>query len=192
MPSRRSFRVNLENVVIENSVIATEGTKTEPQYFAIFKSRGPIVKVKCLEGNTKSSPTKVLQRMNVYLHEESLKDYDEAWLVVDKDSWTDKQLTQLYQWSQKQNNYGFALSNPKFEFWLLLHFEDSTGVTSINCIEKLNRYLPDFDKGVDGRKITLGHVSEAIRRAKQRDNPPCTDWPRTNGFTVYKLVEKIL
>lgn len=166
--------------------------KTEPQYFAIFRSQEPIVKVKCLEGKTKSSPTQVLQRMNAYLHEESLKDYDEAWLVVDKDSWTDEQLTQLHQWSQKRNNYGFALSNPKFEFGLLLHFEDPTGVTSANCIEKLNHHWPDYDKGIDLRKITLDHVSEAIRRAKQRDNPPCTDWPRATGSTVYRLVERIL
>ena len=171
---------------------ATEGMKTEPQYFAIFKSREPIVKVKCLEGKTKSSPTQVLQRMNAYLREELLKEYDEAWLVVDKDSWTDDQLAQLYQWSQKRENYGFALSNPKFELWLLLHFEEPTGVTFTNCIERLNRYWPNYDKGIDVRKITLDHISEAIRRAKQRDNPPCSDWPRTIGSTVYKLVEKIL
>lgn len=193
MPPRRTFRRKLgERRYRKIIVIATEGKKTEPQYFAMFKSREPMVKVKCLEGKIGSSPTQVLQRMNVYLREESLKDIDEAWLVVDKDSWTDEQLTQLYQWSQNRRNYGFALSNPKFELWLLLHFDDPIGVTPANCIEKLNRYLPNYDKGIDVRKITLDHVLEAIRRAKQRDNPPCTDWPRNTGSTVYKLVEKIL
>ena len=74
MPPRRSFRRKLgERRYRKKIVIATEGKKTEPQYFAMFKSREPMVKVKCLEGKTGSSPTQVLQRMNVYLREESLK-----------------------------------------------------------------------------------------------------------------------
>ncbi len=44
-----------------------------------------------------------------------------------KDEWTDDQLSQLNEWAQGADNYGFALSNPKFEFWLLLHFEDGSG-----------------------------------------------------------------
>ena len=66
--------------------------------------------------------------MTDHLESEGLKPSDEAWLVVDKDQWTDEQLTQLHQWSLQQENYGFALSNPKFEYWLLLHFEDGTGI----------------------------------------------------------------
>jgi hypothetical protein len=34
--------------------------------------------------------------------------------------------------------------------------------------------------------------SVAVRRARRRDNPPCDDWPRSTGTTVYKLVENIL
>jgi hypothetical protein len=42
----------------------------------------------------------VLARMESYLKEEGLKASDEAWLVVDKDQWTEEQLSLLYQWSQ--------------------------------------------------------------------------------------------
>lgn len=86
--------------------------------------------------------------MTDHLEHEGLKSSDEAWLVVDKDQWTDEQLTQLHQWSLQQENYGFALSNPKFEYWLLLHFEDGTGVTSSrDCTERLKRWIPEYDKG---------------------------------------------
>lgn len=117
----------------------------------------------------------------------------EAWLVVDKDQWTDEQLTELFNWSRKQDNYGFALSNPKFEYWLLLHFEDGNGITcSRDCSERLRRFYPEYNKGIDPRKITMGMVMDAIRRAKQRDNPRCLDWPRIiGGTTVYRLVENI-
>jgi hypothetical protein len=150
--------------------------------------------VKCLKGRNDSAPRHVLKRMEDYLRQQDLKDSDEAWLVVDRDLWTEEQLTQLHAWTQRRANYGLALSNPKFEYWLLLHFEDGTGVKSVqNCIDRLKRHLPDFDKDIDARKITRQGIDDAIRRAKLRDNPLCADWPRTiGGTTVYRLIENIL
>lgn len=175
-------------------VIATEGTKTEPQYFALFKNRHSFVKVVCVKGKPHSAPHRVLGRMKDYLEREDLLPSDEAWLVVDKDAWTNEQLAQLHAWSQEADNYGFALSNPKFEYWLLLHFEPGTGIESPReCSDRLKRHLPNYDKGIDGRKFTPDRIKEAIDRAKARDNPPCEDWSRALGSTtVYKLVEKIL
>ena len=49
---------------------------------------------------------------------------DEAWIVIDRDEWTEEQLARLHQWSNERTNHGFALSNPNFEYWLILHFED--------------------------------------------------------------------
>jgi hypothetical protein len=159
----------------------------------MFNSQQSVIRVDCLTGRHESSPPQVLKRMDVRLKNESLRNSDEAWLVVDKDQWTDIQLAQLYDWSQKQENYGFALSNPKFEYWLLLHFEDGTGIlNSHGCSDRLRRYLPDYDKNINSRKITKEMITDAIRRARLRDNPPCTDWPRANGTTVYRLVEKII
>ena len=119
---------------------------------------------------------------------------DEAWLVVGKDNWKDEQLERLHAWAQSHKNYGFALSNPKFEYWLLLHFEDGIGISSsIECSERLKRYLPGYDKGIDVRKISRSQIDMAVERARQRDNPPCCDWPRNPGVTtVYRLVESIL
>lgn len=175
-------------------VIATEGTKTEPQYFALFNNRHSVVKVVCVKGKPHSAPHRVLGRMKDRLKRENLLPSDEAWLVIDKDEWTDGQLAQLHAWSQKKKNYGFALSNPKFEYWLLLHFERGTGIgSSRECSDRLKQHLPNYDKGIDGREFTPDRIKEAIDRAKARDNSPCEDWPRALGSTtVYKLVEKIL
>lgn len=71
-------------------------------------------------------------------------------------------------------------------------FEDGNGVAnSQQCSTRLKQYLPDYDKGIDIRKITTEMIADAVRRAKTRDNPPCQDWPRALGTTVYKLVESI-
>ncbi len=170
-----------------------EGQKTEPQYFAYFNNQNSVIRINCLRGGNDSSPNHVLKRMKDFLRIEGIKRTDEAWLIVDKDQWTDNQLYQLHEWAQKAENYNFALSNPKFELWLLLHFEDGDGVTSSqSCTQRLKRHLPDYDKGFDIRKITNVKINDAIKRAKQKDNPPCKDWPRAIGTTVYKLVENIL
>lgn len=194
-PGRRKFQRPLgERRYRKLFVIAAEGVKTEPQYFAIFNDQQAVIRVNCLKGSNDSSPPQVLKRMEDHLRREDLKSSDEAWLVVDKDQWTDEQLALLHAWSLKRDNYGFALSNPKFEYWLLLHFEDGTGIkSSQDCSDRLKRYIPGYNKGIDSRKITRKRIDEAIRRARLRDSSPCADWPRSfGGTTVYKLVESIL
>lgn len=194
MPRRRRFqRPPGKRRYRKLFVIACEGEKTEPQYFFIFNDPQSVISVRCISKARDSSPPQVLRRLKEHLSRERLRPSDEAWLVVDKDMWTDGQLEQLHAWSLERSNYGFALSNPKFEYWLLLHFEDGRGITSSRvCTERLRRHLPDLSKGIDVRKITRERVDDAIHRARARDVPPCNDWPRDMGrTTVYKLVESI-
>ena len=176
-------------------VIAVEGAKTEPQYFAIFNKINPnIIKIKCLKGNNQSSPTSILKRMENHLKVEGLEETDEAWLVIDMDQWSNEQIGELFEWSQLKENYGFALSNPMFEFWLLLHFENGNNIGNANeCLDRLKRYLPEYKKDIDTGKFTDKAIHNAVQRAKERDNPKCKDWPRmVGGTTVYRLVEKLV
>lgn len=174
-------------------MLAVEGTKTEPQYFTIFNRQGPV-NVKCLNRPGGSDPFSVLKRMSQYLKVEGLKASDQAWLVVDKDQWTEQQLVQLNRWGQKQQNHGFALSNPNFELWLLLHFEAGTDISSSqDCANRLRKHLPNYNKAIRPGTFSRVQVEEAVKRAKQHDTPPCNDWPRSfGGTTIYKLVEEIL
>ena len=174
-------------------IVATEGEITEPQYFELFNEKQSIVRVKCLKSGKGNTPEDVLRRMSVFLGQEGLKKDDEAWLVADKDQWSDDQLRLLFNWSLKADNFDFALSNPKFEYWLLLHFDDGDGIrTPRECDERPSRYLPDYDKTIDHKKFNQSGIDDAIRRARARDTPPCHDWPRLAGSTVYRLVQSIL
>ncbi len=174
-------------------IIATEGYVTEPQYFELFNKYQPIVHIKCLRDKSKNSPPQVLKRLSTQLKNENFMKSDEAWLVVDKDKWTDAQLGQLFEWSNQSSQHGFALSNPKFEYWLLLHFEEGNGIASSHdCSGRLQVHLPDYDKDINSRKFTREMIEAAVHRAEVRDNPPCPDWPKVTGTTVYKLVAKIL
>lgn len=173
-------------------VIATEGSKTEIQYFGMFNNEKSVIHVKCLQGKHRSAPRHVLKRMREYIEKEGLLTSDEAWLVVDKDQWDDDQLDLLFQWSKSKINYGLAVSNPKFEFWLLLHFNEGNSIgTPQQCIDRLRRFLPDYDKNIDATKIKP-YVVIAVERAKSRDLLSSCDWPRSIGTTVYRLIERLL
>jgi len=193
MPRRRFRRSLGERRYRQLFVIATEGAVTEPAYFELFNEDQVVVRIRCLKSKTKNSPGSVLERLKHYLKEENLRKKDEAWLVVDLDQWTEEQLHELYVWSCQSDCYGFAVSNPKFEYWLLLHFEETKGsCESRECSKRLQQYLPEYDKTINRRHFTPDRIDQAVRRAELRDNPPCSDWPRKTGTTVYRLVKKIL
>jgi len=176
-------------------IISVEGTKTEPQYFSIFNDRSTVIHTTCInDKKTSSSPMQALERIRGYLKSKKLRKGDEAWIVVDKDNWSDHDLAKLFKWSLQSNSYGFALSNPKFEFWLLLHFEDGHGVGSPKeCDERLGRQLPDYCKNINPRLFSEARVLEAISRAERKDSPPVNDWHKSAcGTTVYKLVKKLI
>ena len=191
--SRRNFkRPAGERSYRKMYVLATEGTKTEPKYFNLFNEGEAIIHVKCLKHGSGSDPEKILKVLKKYIKDKGLLVGDEAWVIVDRDKWTEGQLNMLHNWSQSAGNYSLAVSNPKFEYWLLLHFEDGSGVNSSQeCDERLLRAHPNYKKNNIGiRKLEPG-ISEAIRRAKQKDSPPCAKWPLITGTTVYRLVEKL-
>lgn len=168
-----------------------EGVVTEPEYFNMFNGAKTVIHINCLKGDSGSAPRHVLRRMNDYLKAKGLLKSDEAWLVIDRDTWPDTAIGELYEWTKSKNNLYFALSNPNFEFWLLLHFEDGSGiVSSHDCKVRLTRHLPNYDKSIDVSRLQSG-VQDAVARAKRRDNPR-RSWPQSTGTTVYRLVESIL
>jgi hypothetical protein len=175
-------------------VIAVEGQRTEFDYFGLFNTEESTVQVRCLRSRHNSAPAQVLKRMEAELEAKALRTGDEAWLVVDRDEWAVSQLDELYRWAEAAGNRGFALSNPKFEFWLLLHFEEGKGIgSSRECSERLFRYIPDYDKRIKPGTFDSDRIKAAIQRARVRDNPPCADWPRQMGSTtLYRLVQKLM
>lgn len=178
-------------------VIVTEGAVTEPQYFARVKAlcSQALIDIRCLDTGHKSAPQHLRTTIMNFIRENSLRKSDEAWVVVDRDQWTHDALSALIHWSQEEDNYGFAISNPKFEYWLLLHAENGNGINTIRqCHEHLKRHGIINDKHINHDAITVQNITNAIYRARQRDNNPREDILKKDAYftTVYKLVENIL
>lgn len=137
-------------------LICTEGTKTEPEYFQMLNSLFHSVNIKCPTHKvSKNHPSAVLELMKREMEKYKFQDSDQAWIVMDKNDWSEKQLNEPYEWSTESENFGFAVSNPNFEYWLLLHFEDAKDIdTDIDSVKKiiekrLCRYIPKYDKSID-------------------------------------------
>lgn len=173
-------------------LISCEGSVTEPEYFEFFQTQAII---KCLRAKGQSSPRAVLERMKKAFDRTSFKKGDEAWLVVDKDNWNDNQLSELHRWTKERGlvKRGLAVSNPRFELWLLLHFEDVAHPCSGHeCTNRLEKHLTGYDKHLDCTAFPRKSCESAIVRAKKLDQTVVQDWPRRTGTTVYRLVETLL
>lgn len=174
-------------------LIASEGRVTEPIYFQAVQNLVENVDIRCVSASRQSSPFHILKRMKSALGElTTFSRKDSAWIVADRDLWTNEQLCLLYEWADKAPNRGVAISNPAFECWLLLHFEEKNFDSHAKYTERLRQHIPDYDKKFAPSLITIEAVRAACQRAKSRDNPPCMKYPELPGrSTVYRLIEDI-
>ena len=190
--NRRSFRRRKPSLSYRKLfIIATEGHKTEPDYFSLFNSKEATIRLKIISSRHRSSPRHVLQRAEAAVKQEQLRKDDEIWLVIDFDQWPEEQLEEVFSGCQLAG-FQLAVSNPKFEYWLLLHFEEGKGVNNSKaCTHKLLQHLPKYEKGNLEIHKLYPKVPDAIRRAEEKNRPPCEKWPGQNGSTVYLLVKKL-
>ncbi|MDO5116733.1 MAG: RloB family protein [Synergistaceae bacterium] len=174
-------------------LIASEGRVTEPVYFQAVQSMAENVDIRCVTSSGRSAPPYILKKIKKALNElTTFSCKDSAWVVADKDRWEKEQLDTLYEWAEKAPNYGVAVSNPAFECWLLMHFEEKSPDSLAKCTERLRRYIPNYDKKFSSALITMEAIRAAHQRGKGRDNPPCERYPEIPGrSTVYRLIEDI-
>jgi hypothetical protein len=175
-------------------VIAVEGEKTEAQYFSLFESTRVHVEVLPAGLGGLSAPRQVLERLVGFEERFDLDTDDERWLVLDVDRQRGQFLEEVTQ-AARQSGYGLAVSNPCFELWLLLHFQEADRADT-NCaavIERLRPHVGGYNKAkIKLDPYTAGRTREAIARAKALEGERDTRWPNLPGTHVYKVVEKLL
>ena len=73
----------------------------------------------------------------------------------------------LDDWSKRKENYGIAISNPSFEFWLLLHYHDTCtkNTTASACTRELSTLITGYKdcKRILPKQFTGEQIKEAIR-----------------------------
>lgn len=173
-------------------LIVCEGTKTEPNYFRSFEVLSAKVEIRGTGRNTLS-----LVHYAERILDERDEEFDEVWLVFDKDSFSSVSFNNAVFFCQAHHDEGFrvAYSNEAFELWYLLHFELITKpISRFNYNAMLSKRMKTYYKKnlPNMYQQLLPRQPLAIENAKllyeKRSNSPAKDNPST---TVFQLVEEL-
>jgi len=116
-------------------IISCEGENSEPQYFETIRDKlskyiDALIEIEIVPKLSGSAPSNVIDDLQIYIKEKKEKygyekKYDEFWIVIDRE----KQETRRDNILKilpicKSNDIQIAITNPVFEFWVLLHIVD--------------------------------------------------------------------
>jgi hypothetical protein len=155
-------------------VIASEDRFAVKQYFELFQSTR--IQFHVLEtDHGESSPQHVMARLEQYLDDYCVGEGDQFWLVCDTDHWIkSNHIQNLVEVVRrcKQKGISVALSNPCFDLWLLLHFDDFPTASALACNQigdLIREKVASFNKSrVYDLPFSESSVRDAIKRS--RDN----------------------
>ncbi len=202
MPSKYKRKSSVRDPY-KKIVIAMEGNRTEPLYFNEVKKkfRSSAVKVELLtrdESDTRSAPVHVIEQLNSYKKNNRLLDTDKLWLVIDRDRWPQEQLHDVAS-RCSTSRYYLGVSNPCFEIWLVLHYEDLSGITSPEKEQLLSTQTTKEKwseiysrKRIGSYSQIIEQINNAIINAQNLDRDRTSRWPNSIGSRVYKLAESII
>jgi hypothetical protein len=205
---RESNSIEKEKII----VLAFEGNDTEVIYFEEFKGSEVfddalifLHLLKRPKSDTNSAPNHVFKKLKKEAKDEyNFKDCDELWMIIDTDRW--KNIPDIILECKNQNNMFVAVSNPCFEFWLLLHIKDiseysneelelilknSKVTNKKNYVDsKIAEILGSYNKSNPKPELFIPTLDSAIKQAKKL-NQNNADYPISLGSHVYKIIEKL-
>lgn len=178
--------------VRSNIYIACEGAKTETQYINLLKQRFSLENTNInpiSRKTTKSSPTQVLKDIKNETKGRFVSG-DQAWIIIDKDSWTKEQLNEVLKWvREKEDDRKLFISSPSFDLWILLHYTEHKGtITQKTCIDKLKNYVPNYNKKLP-KQFTDQEIKQAQERAKKLTENKNLINTSDSGTEMYKVIE---
>ncbi|MGW0982186.1 RloB family protein [Streptomyces xiamenensis] len=156
-------------------LIYCEGARTEEQYFVGLRrtelSKLPVtVKVGSAHGEAiklvreavkhkERAPTSRADRFTAY---------DEVWCVMDVEAPAPQPgLTQALE-TARRNNIEVALTNPCFELWLLLHFQDVTGYRTSTAAQKLLERHTECGYTPERKHLEYSSLKDRFAKAESR------------------------
>ena len=155
-------------------LIVTEGEKTEPQYFMALRDRlhlsavdVEIVHPEGTDPKTLVDKAKELQDTRKREAKAGNKvEYDEVWVVFDLEKTHDRRREEASSAKSSRNarKIAFAISDPCFEYWLVLHerFTTSPCAGCDDAIALLRQTWGEYEKGVVPSPAFIEKVPSAV------------------------------
>jgi len=155
-------------------IISCEGSNTEPAYFEAIKEKlskqiSALIKIEIVPKEAGASePKDIVCNLDEFLHTEYDYKYeydDELWVVWDREKVNARKEHILKILPEcKEKNYNIAMTNPLFEFWLLLHVNDITKYDN----EIL--YINDWDTPSKNRRYIDKELSNILSNGYNKKN----------------------
>ena len=166
---RRNIRKDAKLIII-----ISEGECTEPYYFIKFNGelRYSGVRIKTPKVRQTDPISLVKTAINIINKKRSdcrisQEDGDEIYCVYDVDDNSDEDLNSAKELAEK-NGIKIFLSNPCFEIWFLLHFEQvNKGISREDLYEQLKKYVKNYEKSSDVYHLLKDLQANAIANAER-------------------------
>lgn len=184
-------------------ILGTEGNnKTETLYFTELEKKQNKYHIIFTNSNN-TDPNSVITSVFKEAQKQEIKikngDISAVIFDIDLDINKIKTIQKIINLAKKKNVEIYS-SNPCFELWYLLHFTYSTKPynSNIEVINKLKKYIPDYEKNKCNFNILYPLTSKAITNSKliqlkQKEINYNNNYLINNPNTdVYKLVEKLI
>lgn len=208
--SNQSFRRQQGNRERPSLLIVCEGEATEPIYFNALRAdlKLSVVEVEIVgEG---CAPVTLVQRAVDRTerrkreaakarkkHEQHAPPFDEVWCIFDTERLDENPSFYEAVRTARQYNIQTGVSNPAFEYWYLLHFDETSRPFSnaYELIKALEKYIPGYAKNQNVYGIIGEYTDAAIDRAdtivrSHKEWNPDDNFPNPSTY-VYKLVKKL-
>lgn len=176
-------------------VIFCEGKVSEPDYLNGLKRLRTIRESTSINVEVDPRHGDPLTLVRRAIERKKDAEVDQCWCVFDVE-WPDNhpQLRRAVELAER-NSIGIAVSNPCFELWLVLHFQDQTACLTTDQADQLSRNLD----GRQGKRIDpsayLDRRRDAAQRARwlaDRHSRNLTFFPDDNpSSTMHKLLAAI-
>ncbi len=177
-------------------LIVCEGEKTEPIYLEALRAFFDLSQTNIvIDPKSDSSPTSVVKYAKKQITKETEAPYDRVFCVIDRDRHADfhDALNLIEGFRSRYTKLEKIVSNPCFEYWLLLHFEYTTmgfgtsgGSPCDDLIsKKLKIYIPNYVKAnIDSIEALINRpqIEQAVKFA-QRANDTAQQEDRASPIT---------
>lgn len=191
-------------------IISTEGKRTERNYIGLIASEeripSPVITFAVFEG---TDPLSVISNaIEARLKRIAEREYDPAmgdqtWALFDVDEHRDNDLQRFNKAIElaRKEDVRLATSNPSFELWLLLHFQDqNANIPRSDAESAVRKHLACYDKKLTDvhKNLLKTRINEAIRRAWELDKRYANDAyygtypnPKTGVYELVQLLYQI-
>ena len=157
-------------------LVFCEGARTEPEYLMALSQEPAVydvasVKIEIAAEPRGAVPYTLVSAAAEYKSRssEEAREVDEVWCLFDVECPDNHPNLQETVELANQNGIRPAISNPCFELWLALHFEDQTDcLTTDEAVELRSSHDGSSDKSVNGATY-MPRRNKALRRARYLD-----------------------